>query len=180
MHKKSLQVALGGVSTAICIVLMFLTGMIPFSYYALPAMAGLVLIAVKEENGLNTALIVFGAVSLLSLFVVPVKEAALLFISFFGYYPIVQDSLSHLRPKVLSIFIKFVIFNAAVVAAYWIMIHLFGVSEVLDGFGNFGRYSVLVLLGLGNVFFVVYDFAIRNITHAYRHWFRPKILKKSN
>lgn len=180
MHKKSLQVALGGVATAICIVLMFLTGMVPFSYYALPAMAGLVLIAVKEENGMKTALIVFGAVSLLSLFVVPIKEAALLFICFFGYYPIVQDSLSRVRPKILSIFIKFVVFNVAVILAYWVIIHVFGISEVMDDFGNFGKYSVLVLLGLGNVFFVIYDFAIRNITHAYRYWFRPKILKKTH
>ena len=29
--------------------------MIPFSYYALPALAGLVLIAVREENGLSKA-----------------------------------------------------------------------------------------------------------------------------
>ena len=76
MQKKSGQVALGGIATGMCIALMFATGMIPFSYYALPALAGLVLIAVREENGLSTALIVFAAVSLLSVFVVPIKEAA--------------------------------------------------------------------------------------------------------
>lgn len=70
MQKKSGQVALGGIATGMCIALMFATGMIPFSYYALPALAGLVLIAVREENGLSTALIVFAAVSLLSVFVV--------------------------------------------------------------------------------------------------------------
>lgn len=179
MHKKSQQVALGGVATGICVVLMFLTGMIPFSYYALPAMAGLVLIAVKEENGMKTALIVFAAVSLLSLFVVPVKEAALLFVAFFGYYPIVRDSLSRLRPNFLSVIVKFAVFNAAVVVAYWVIIHVFGISEILEDFGDFGKYSVLVLLALGNVFFVIYDFAIRNITLAYRNWFRPKFLKKA-
>ena len=62
MQKKSGQVALGGIATGMCIALMFATGMIPFSYYALPALAGLVLIAVREENGLSTALIVFAAV----------------------------------------------------------------------------------------------------------------------
>ena len=102
MQKKSQQVALGGIATALCIVLMFATGMIPFSYYALPALAGLVLIAVREENGLSTALIVFAAVSLLSVFVVPIKEAALLFIAFFGYYPILQETFRRIRPPVLS------------------------------------------------------------------------------
>lgn len=116
MQKKSGQVALGGIATGMCIALMFATGMIPFSYYALPALAGLVLIAVREENGLSTALIVFAAVSLLSVFVVPIKEAALLFIAFFGYYPILQETFAKIRPKVLSWVVRLVIFNAAVVA----------------------------------------------------------------
>ena len=171
MQKKSGQVALGGIATGMCIALMFATGMIPFSYYALPALAGLVLIAVREENGLSTALIVFAAVSLLSVFVVPIKEAALLFIAFFGYYPILQETFAKIRPKVLSWVVRLVIFNTAVVAAYW-------VTEILEEFGDFGKYSVLVLLAFANVFFVIYDGAVKNITLAYRNWFRPKILKK--
>ena len=177
MQKKSQQVALGGIATALCIVLMFATGMIPFSYYALPALAGLVLIAVREENGLSTALIV---VSLLSVFVVPIKEAALLFIAFFGYYPILQETFRRIRPPVLSWVVRFAIFNAAVVAAYWVIVHVFGITEILEEFGSFGQYSVLVLLGLANIFFVVYDGAVKNITLAYRNWFRPKILRKAH
>ena len=174
MQKKSAQVALGGIATGMCIALMFATGMIPFSYYALPALAGLVLIAVREENGLSTALIVFAAVSLLSVFVVPIKEAALLFIAFFGYYPILQESFAKIRPRALSWVVRFVIFNAAVAAAYWVIVHVFGITEILEEFGNFGKYSVLVLLAFANVFFVIYDGAVRNITLAYRNWFRPR------
>ena len=163
MQKKSGQVALGGIATGMCIALMFATGMIPFSYYALPALAGLVLIAVREENGLSTALIVF---------------AALLFIAFFGYYPILQETFAKIRPKALSWVVRLVIFNAAVVAAYWVIVNVFGITEILEEFGDFGKYSVLVLLAFANVFFVIYDGAVKNITLAYRNWFRPKILKK--
>ena len=99
MQKKSGQVALGGIATGMCIALMFATGMIPFSYYALPALAGLVLIAVREENGLSTALIVFAAVSLLSVFVVPIKEAALLFIAFLGTIPFCRRPLPRSVPR---------------------------------------------------------------------------------
>ena len=169
MQKKSGQVALGGIATGMCIALMFATGMIPFSYYALPALAGLVLIAVREENGLSTALIVFAAVSLLS---------ALLFIAFFGYYPILQETFAKIRPKALSWVVRLAIFNAAVVAAYWVIVNVFGITEILEEFGDFGKYSVLVLLAFANVFFVIYDGAVKNITLAYRNWFRPKILKK--
>ena len=53
--KKSTQVALGGLSSALCLLLMFMTGLIPFSSYIFPALAGIVLISVREENGLKTA-----------------------------------------------------------------------------------------------------------------------------
>ena len=48
----------------------------------------------------------------------------------------------------------------------------------MEEFRDFGKYSVLVLLAFANVFFVIYDGAVKNITLAYRNWFRPKILKK--
>ena len=49
MKHKSSQVAIGGMASGLCLLLMFLTGMIPFSEYACPTFAGLVLIAVAEE-----------------------------------------------------------------------------------------------------------------------------------
>ena len=60
MGKKSTQVALGGLAAALCTLLMFLTGMIPFATYALPAAAGIVLVAVVVENGASTAALVTG------------------------------------------------------------------------------------------------------------------------
>jgi len=169
---------MGGLATAVCLLMMFATGMIPFAYYALPALAGLVLIAVVEENGRGTAFIVFAAVSLLSLFVVPIKEAALIFAFFFGYYPILRPLLDRIGPKVLSYGVKFAVFNIAVIAAYLLLINVFGMTGVLEEFGNFGKYSAWVLLGFANVFFVVYDFCVGNIIFAYINWFRPKFLGK--
>ena len=67
MKHKSSQVAIGGMASGLCLLLMFLTGMIPFSEYACPTFAGLVLIAVAEEMGRKTAFIVYGATALLSL-----------------------------------------------------------------------------------------------------------------
>ena len=49
--KKSEQVALCGVVAALCTLLMFMTGMFPFSTYALPALAGLLMVTVAVETG---------------------------------------------------------------------------------------------------------------------------------
>lgn len=176
---KSTQVALGGLAAALSLLLMFLTGMIPFGDYALPAFAGVVLLANVVENGRKTALMVYVAVSLLALFVVPSKEAALLFVFFFGYYPILQTLLDKISVKILRMALKLVIFNTAVIAAYWIIINLMGVADILDEFGPFGQYSALALLVFGNIFFVVYDNMVSNLYAAYIHWFRPRFLRRA-
>ena len=178
MSKKSTQVALGGLASALCLLLMFMTGMIPFATYALPAAAGIVLIAVVRENGRKAATLVYTTVSLLSIFVVPDREAALLFIFFFGYYPILKGIMERIHFKPVVLVLKFLLFNVAVVAAYWVIVNVLGIPDIMESFGDFGKYSALVILGMGNVVFAVYDFALSNLVWAYENWFRPKVLRK--
>lgn len=176
MVRKSSQVAMGGLAAALCLLLMFMTGMIPFATYALPALAGVVLIAVVAENGFKTALVVYAAVSLLSLAVVPDREAALMFIFFFGYYPAVKELIEKLRFAPVRLVIKYLLFNVSMIVAYWVVIHVLGIAEILESFGDFGKYSPYVILALGNVVFAVYDYALTNLIYVYHNWFRVKFL----
>lgn len=179
MSKKSAQIALGGVFSALCLLIMFLSVVIPFATYALPAFAGAMLIAVMEENGSKTAWLVYGSVSLLSLFIVPSREAALMFVGFFGYYPIIRQKLEGLRPTVIAYVVKLILFNTAMIASYALLIYAFGMGELLDGIGETGKYlSTLGMLALGNVTFVVYDRALRQYTWVYHHWFKPTFLRR--
>lgn len=75
---QSGKVALGGIITAVCTVLMFLTGLIPIGTYALPAIAGVLLMVIVIELGSKWAWMVFLAVSLLSALLAADKEAVLL------------------------------------------------------------------------------------------------------
>ncbi len=177
--KKSTQVALGGLSTALCLLMLFMTGMVPFATYALPALAGIVLIPVVIENGYKAAIMVYVAAAILSVFLVPDREAMLLFIAFFGYYPILKSKLEKIPFRFLEFLIKLVLFNFAVVVSYLFIIYVMGIPDILTEFGEFGRYSVYILLGMGNFVFVVYDFVLTNIVTIYVKWFRPKILRKT-
>ena len=94
---KSKQIAAGGIASSLCLLLMFLTGVFPFATYALPAMAGTLLVVVVLELNRATAVMVYVSVSLLSLFIAPDKEAALVFIFFFGYYPILKGLIEQIR-----------------------------------------------------------------------------------
>ena len=50
MIKKSTQVAMGGIASALCLLLLILT-IIPIATYTMPALAGMGLIVVVIENG---------------------------------------------------------------------------------------------------------------------------------
>ena len=77
---KSGKIALGGLLTALGVVLMFLTGLIPIGTYALPAIAGVLLIVAVIEIGAKWAWMIYAAVAVLSLLFAADKEAALLFV----------------------------------------------------------------------------------------------------
>lgn len=85
----SYKVAVGGVVSALCLTLMFLTGVFPLLSMAIPIYAGALMIVVAREVSTSWAFAAYCAVSLLSLFLTPDKEASTLFIMFFGYYPII-------------------------------------------------------------------------------------------
>ncbi|MEG0899055.1 MAG: hypothetical protein RSD67_03100 [Oscillospiraceae bacterium] len=176
--RKSTQVAIGGLSASLCVLLMFMTGLMPFATYALPAIAGAILITVVIENGAATAWIVYFAVSLLSIFIVPDKEAALMFIAFFGYYPILKEKLELIKSKFLQYFLKFSVFNVAIVSSYFVIINIFGFTEVMGEMGDFGKYGLLGLLLLGNITFLIYDFALTNLLVMYLKVIRKNLLRK--
>ena len=175
--KKSTQVALGGLSSALCLLLMFMTGLIPFSSYIFPALAGIVLISVREENGLKTALLVYAATSLLALLIVPDREAVMMYIMLLGYYPLAKPWIERV-PRVFSIVLKLLLFNAVVVAFYYVMLFVFGFPDMLEGWGDFGRYTLVVILAIVNFTLFMYDYLLTQALHIYRGWFRPKILRK--
>ncbi len=165
MH-RSMRVAFCGVLTALCVLLMFMTGLIPVGTYALPAFSGILLIAAVIELGASWAWPVYIASSALSLLIAADKEAVMLYILFFGYYPILKALIEKKDfPKFLSYLIKFTVFNVAMVLGYFISIWVLGVPQ--DSFVIFGVNLPMVFLILGNITFAVYDYAISTLVISY-------------
>lgn len=178
MSKKSTRIALGGMFSALCLVLMFMTGMIPFATYAIPAAAGVMLLPVMEEVGTQTAVLVYVAVSVLSVFIVPDREAAMMFVAFFGYYPILKQYLDRIPLRLPRVACKLAIFNAMIIAGYYMIIVLLGMPDIAADMGDFGKYSAAVLLGCGNLVFIIYDFALVKYYRLYVGWFKPRFLRR--
>ena len=174
---NSRQIALGGVFSALCMVLMFLTGLVPFSSYAFPAIAGAMLTVVVLESGTKFALLAYAGVSLLSILVVPDRDAALIFVVFFGYYPIIKEKLERLPARWLEISAKLALFNTAVFGGYAVAIRLLGMAELTEDMGELAQYSLLVFVVVSNITFLVYDLALTRYIIIYLHHLRKKLLR---
>lgn len=169
MKRQSTRVALCGIISSVSVVLMFMTGLIPFLTYTLPAVSGALLAIIVIEVNKKWATGAYVAISLLSLLIVADKEAAMFFVAFFGYYPIIKEVIEKKLPKVFEWIVKLLLFNAAAVAAYAVIIYVFAIP--FDEMEEYGKYSVLLLLAMGNVIFVLYDYCMTSlITLYYQRW----------
>ena len=176
--KNSSRVALGGVIASLCVLLMMMTGFFPFLTYAAPLLVGFLLIAVVCDCGYRWAVLVYLVVALLSVFIVPDKQAAMVFL-FLGYYPILKEYLDHkMKPGLLIWLVKFLVFNLSMIAAYGLMIYVFRMPDVMTEMGELGKWTGIVTLAAGNIVFLVFEMALNNVFRAYKTYFRPKLLRK--
>ncbi|MCD7959829.1 MAG: hypothetical protein LUF89_10265 [Ruminococcus sp.] len=177
----SYRIALGGIIASMCMMCMFLTGVIPMLYLLLPmATSGLIYIMALETSP-HWGLMTYISVGLLSIFVTPNKDASLVFILFFGYYPLLCPILKRLHCPPLAFLIRMAIFNAAVLVFFYGSIYLLGADELWDSLGKYGKYGGYILLGIANVMFVSYDYLIGIFPTAYNRVLKPRIFptKKS-
>ena len=125
---RTIRVAFCGVAAALEIVLLFLTNLVPTATIALPALAGVLLMAVVMEIGAKWSWAVFGISSVLAFFLLSDKEAFLMYLLFFGYYPTLKAAIENRFPsKAISWVIKLLVFNAAMAADVLAVIWFLGV-----------------------------------------------------
>ena len=175
------RLALASLLSAITIVFLLL-GYFPYLTYSIPAIAGLFIAVVDIECGKKYALSAFVISTGISfLLQSAVIQPVLLFAMFFGYYPFIKRYIDRIKFKPLAYFIKLIIFNAAIISAYFLLIHLFKMPDVIDEFKNFGVYGAYITLALGNVAVLLYDRLLGQLFLIYMHRFHAgfsKMIKK--
>lgn len=173
--KKALRVAVCGMIAALALVLMLCTTLIPVGTYVFPCFAGILFVAIVIEFGERWALAAFFAVAVLSFVLAGDKEAAVYFAAFFGYYPTVKSFIEKLNNKVVQWIIKFAVFTAAMVAAFFVSISVLMIPA--EEFTLFGFYVPWALLLLGEIWFPVYDILCSRLIATYVIKLRGKIFK---
>lgn len=147
------DIALGGVLAALAVVIMCLGGMIPLATFICPMLCCLMVKLVARLCGNRIAWAWYCAVAILSALMGPDKEAAAVFV-FLGYYPILKPKMDKLPLQWLW---KLLYFNVVILVMYALLIHVFGLTEVVEEWKDAGAILTAVSLLLGNITFVLLD-----------------------
>ena len=165
-RRQSRKAALCGMMAALSVVILCLGGMIPLAAFACPMLAMLCLIPAVCGYGTGTALLLYGAISVLTLLLGPDKEIALLYV-FLGWYPGIRSRLE-IIPQPVCWVVKCALFTLAVTAMYALVLHLFRLEAVVEEFSEYSAAMTAVLLVLGNITFLLLDQAMARMTYIYQ------------
>ena len=169
--KNSTKITLSAIMAAMATVFM-LFSYFPYLTYAIPAIAGLFIMVLVIEIDKKWAIMAY-LVSCVLVFLFAEPESKLMYICFFGYYPILKAAVDSIKKSAVEWIIKIAVFNTAVALIYLFFLKLFGIS--LEDFGVLGRYGVYILLCLGNVVFVLYDIAVSRMAMLYMNLLHSRI-----
>lgn len=170
--KSSVVVSICGLFAALSVVVMLLAH-IGVLTYAVPALAGALLVIIYLELGVKNAFTVYLAVSVLS-FLICEKEAALCYILFFGYYPVLKAFIEKISKKSLQWVLKVLLFTVSFVLVFILGVYVFGIP--IDNMGYGIWYIVGLFAGL-EVMFVLYDIALTRVITLYLVAYREKFRK---
>ena len=167
--KQSSKCAIGGIVASLSLVLMISVAVIPFLTYALPALAGALIIFIVVEIDKKWAFGVYATVAILGMILVPEKEVAVMYLAFFGYYPVFKALIESKFPVVIEWIIKILSFVLTMAGSYFLMMKFMGVT--IDETEEWGVMAYPILLGMGTFAFILYDIALtKTITLYVMKW----------
>ncbi len=159
--KSASRVALGGVLAALSLLLLYAAALLPTGRIGMVAVAGLVPAAGVISGGLAAGFLCYGAAGLLGLLLLPDKGCALLYVIFFGLYPMIKSVIERLRKLPLELLLKLIFFNIV------LAILLFGFSTLLLPLLPELLHSTLPIFLAGNAAFLLYDYGFSKLAAYY-------------
>lgn len=166
----SRRMTLPALLSALSLALLYVASVVPGGRLGMVALAGLVPAAAVISAGLRGGLMCYAAAAILGLLVVPDKGCALLYLLFFGLYPVVK-SLCERLPRGLELLAKLLFFNGILTLFCFLLAEFFlpFLPEPLVGTG--------VVYLVGNAAFLVYDYGFSKLIALYLHRVDPVLRK---
>ena len=168
--EKIRMIALCGVFSGMELAIIYLSSIFDMLSLTIAALTVAFTLILIVEYGKKPSLCVYGAVSLLSLLIVPNKFTPLCYVFLLGIYPIVKPYFDR-TGKILSIIFKFFAFNAVYMIIYSVSVHFL----LLDDIAGVGTVMFFVVIGLANFAFFIFDYFLTVIIKLYAIKLRKKL-----
>lgn len=171
--KKTGKTALAGMLTALSVTLLYVGGALWALAYTMPLVCSILLVPAIDLADKRTAARIYIATAFIALFLVPEKETALLYSSFFGYYPLLRENWQRCRPTWLRALGKLILFNITMLFSQLMLIYVFGIP-----FENFlGKWGMVLFVISLNLLFLLFDKLYDILIVLYKRKFKA-ILEK--
>jgi len=180
MGNKTRKMTLSALFAALCVISLFVASVWPTGRFGLVAFASLFVAAAVIEGGIGSGISAFAVSSVIGMLILPNRVAPLLFIVFFGYYPVAKSLIEHIRGTIAQWVIKLALFNTVAVAMWFFMREI--LLEAMGSRPVFGveleGFPIALLLG-GSIIFVIYDFGFTKLIWFYINRI-SKLMRKGN
>ena len=165
---RTKKLAFSGVFTALCLVFLYVGSLFQTLDLSSAAIASIVILFALTEFGKSWAFGIFLASGAMSLLLLPNKSAAVIYVAFVGYYPILKVYLNRIRPKWLSYLARLSCFIPIMLALMFLAkIMLFAELEAEE--------FEFIIYPLACAAFVLYDFALERLVLFYNLRIKPKL-----
>lgn len=160
MDKRTRLITLAAVLTALTVVLLYLANILPTVRLGLAAAASLFAIAAVIESGIFSAIFVFIGSSVIGALLLPDKTAVLIYVLFFGYYPVIKSLAERIRIIVLSWAVKIAVFELSLTTMWFLFKNLIFNANYLET-------NVILIYLAGTAAFVVFDIGLTRLIGFY-------------
>lgn len=164
------QVAFGALCSALIVVFLSVSALIPTLDLTLAALAAFVVYVLLLEFGSLTAFLAFLASAALSLVLLPNKDCALFYTCFFGWYPFARSALSKI-PVFWSWVVKIVLALVCGGLFCLFFLVLFPVADLTQSLTPVFAFLFLIA-------FILYEIGLGRWILFYRYNLRPKLFGK--
>ena len=161
MNKKTRNLTMSAIFIALCVVSLYIASVWPTGQLGIAAFASLFVAAAVIETGIGYGVSVFVVSSALCMLLIPNKIPPLLYVVFFGYYPVLKNIFERLGRVVLQWLFKLIVFNAALTLSLFLM------KELFIGFTSL-RFGFVVLYIAGNAVFAIFDYGYSKVVLFYK------------
>jgi len=159
MNRKTRVLTLSALFSALTVVTLYFASVWPTGQLGLTAAASLFTAAAITEAGISSGVYVFVIGSALGMLILPNKTSPLLYVLFFGYYPVLKSLIERIGNVLLQWALKLVVFNAALTIIWFLLRELIFNSEI--------SAPAAIMYPVGNAVFVLFDYGYSKLIWFY-------------